>query len=295
MKRKIEQLVFIAIWGILFVSCSDDDKDSVKGITLNTTSMEMRKNTTDTLYATISPNSAENKNVKWESDNSSVVWIGGETNEKCVIRATAPGRATITATTADGGFMATCTIEVYAEIEKMYLSAENLTLEKGDQTQLSCRYIPMDAKFAQTVWGSSDTEVVSVDENGIVKALHGGKADVIATSSDGKFSKSCEVTVKVTLTGIVLDLNNLSLVEGETGKLNATLIPEDTTTPDYYWNSSNPSVVSVDENGHLKALKAGTAIITVTTRQKGFSASCQITVKSAEDVDFKPYGDGQKW
>ena len=65
MKRKIEQLVFIAIWGILFVSCSDDDKDSVKGITLNTTSMEMRKNTTDTLYATISPNSAENKNVKW--------------------------------------------------------------------------------------------------------------------------------------------------------------------------------------------------------------------------------------
>lgn len=295
MKRKIEQLVFIAIWGILFVSCSDDDKDSVKGITLNTTSMEMRKNTTDTLYATISPNSAENKNVKWESDKSSVVWIGGETNEKCVIRANAPGTATITATTADGGFMATCTIEVYAEIEKMYLSPENLTLEKGSQAQLSCKYIPMDAKFAQTVWSSSDSEIVSVDENGIVKALQGGKANVIATSSDGKHSKTCEVTVRVTLTGIVLNLNSLSLVEGETGKLTATLVPEDTTTPDYYWNTSDPSIVTVDDNGNLKALKAGTANISVTTRQKGFSASCQIKVEPAENVDFNPYGDGQKW
>lgn len=295
MKQKINQLLLIAISGIVLASCNDDDKESVKGISLNTSSMEMRKNTTDTLYATISPSSAENIKVTWVTDNSSVVWIGGGTNEKCVVRAVGPGTANITATTAESGYTATCKIEVYAEIEKMYLSAENIILEKGEQVQLSCRYIPMDAKFAQTVWSSSDTDIVSVDENGIVKALHGGKADVIATSSDGKFSKSCEVTVKVTLTGIVLDLNSLSLVEGETGKLNATLIPEDTTTPDYYWNSSNPSVVSVDENGYLKALKAGTAIITVTTRQKGFSASCQTTVKSAEDVDFKPYEDGQKW
>lgn len=257
--------------------------------------MEMRKNTTDTLYATITPNNAENKGVKWESDNSNVVWIGGGTDEKCVIRATGTGTAHVTATTRDGGLAAMCTIEVYSEIEKMYLTPESLALEKGEHAQLKCRFIPMDAKYAQAIWSSSDQNVVSVSDNGEVTAIHGGNASVTATSADGLFSKTCNIFVRVTLTGITLDKSSLLLTEGETAKLNATLIPEDTTSPEYYWSSSNPSVLTVSENGELKALKAGTATVSVTTRYKAYSASCTVVVESAENVDYKPYGDEQKW
>ena len=295
MKRITKQIVFFTIIGLSLISCGDVDKESVKGITLNCTSMEMKKNTTDTLYATIAPSGAENKSVKWESDNSKVMWIGGGTNEKCVVRAVAPGNAHITATTQDGGFVATCTIEVYADIEKMYLTPENLTLEKGERSQLKCSFIPMDAKYAQANWSSSNPNIVFVSDNGEVTANNGGNATVTATSADGLFSKACEIFVRVTLTGITLDKSSLSLVEGETAKLNATLVPEDTTSPEYYWDSSNPSVLTVNENGELKALKAGTAIVSVTTRYKSYSALCTVAVEPAENVDYKPYDDEQKW
>ena len=79
----------------------------VTGVTLDPTSLTLDVNQTAPLTATITPSDATNQNVTWTSDNLSVATVSGG-----VVTAVAPGEATITATTADGGFAATCTVTV---------------------------------------------------------------------------------------------------------------------------------------------------------------------------------------
>ena len=91
--------------------------------------------------------------------------------------------------------------------------------------------------------------------------------------------------------GIELDKNNLALKVGDNAKLNATITPEDALDKTITWESSNPDVVTVDAEGNIKALKEGTSIITVTTKDGGFTAKVEITVTKQEEikeVDKKP-------
>ena len=87
----------------------------------------------------------------------------------------------------------------------------------------------------------------------------------------------------VKVTGISVNPTSLSLVEGETGSLTATVSPSDADDKTVIWDSSDKSVASV-ENGKVTALKAGSANITVKSVDGGFTASCSVSV-SAKTVD----------
>ena len=78
-----------------------------------------------------------------------------------------------------------------------------------------------------------------------------------------------------------MDKSALELMAGAAAQLTAKLNPEDATDQTVTWSSSNGGVVTVDENGSLKALAAGTATITVKTTDGGYTASCAVTVKPA--------------
>ena len=85
---------------------------------------------------------------------------------------------------------------------------------------------------------------------------------------------SCAISV----TGVKLIEKDISLCIGETNKLNATVLPEEATNKDVTWYSSNTSVASVDQNGTVKGVGKGNAVITVKTNSGGFKATCQVTV-----------------
>lgn len=80
---------------------------SVTGISLNKNNTSLIKGTTETLETTITPGNASNQNVTWSTDNSSVATVSNGT-----ITAVNAGNATITVTTQDGGYTATCTVTV---------------------------------------------------------------------------------------------------------------------------------------------------------------------------------------
>lgn len=88
--------------------------------------------------------------------------------------------------------------------------------------------------------------------------------------------KPVDKTVKVESVG--LDKSDITLVEGSSAKLTATVLPENATDKSVKWSSSDAAVVSVDENGNLAALKPGSATITVTTTDGGKTASCTVSV-----------------
>ena len=88
----------------------------------------------------------------------------------------------------------------------------------------------------------------------------------------------------VPVTGVTLDQTALTLVIGETAKLNATVLPEDATDKTILWGTSDSAVAVVDENGTVTAVKEGTAQIAAAAGDRG--AVCKVTVVPARTGAF---------
>ena len=82
------------------------------------------------------------------------------------------------------------------------------------------------------------------------------------------------------MTGISLNKSTTSIAVGSDETLTATLTPANTTYDTVSWSSSDTSVATVDDDGEVTAVAAGTAVITATTERGGYTASCTVTVTS---------------
>ncbi|GGF86558.1 hypothetical protein GCM10010912_34830 [Paenibacillus albidus] len=132
------------------------------------------------------------------------------------------------------------------------------------------------------VWTSSNTQVATVDQTGVVTAIAKGQTVVTAATYDSSFQDKSDIVVYVQPTGIALNKLVASLYVGEAEELTATVSPADADNPFTLWTSSDPSVVSLvggsSTSRAIKALSAGTAVITVTAVDSGFLASTQVVV-----------------
>ena len=112
---------------------------------------------------------------------------------------------------------------------------------------------------------------------------------VTATNKAGSDSREFTLTVNkatVSVTGVKLDKTTLSLVEGASAQLTATVLPENATNKNVTWSSDKPEIATVDNNGKVTAVKEGTATITVKTTDGGYSASCAVTVNKPAPAEF---------
>ncbi len=149
----------------------------------------------------------------------------------------------------------------------------NETLPLNVSTNISDYYL---------TWESSDSIIASVDSIGIVEGRKKGNATVTAIMhlpDEGLFKVKFEIIVINKATNISLDKEFLQLIIGDSDTLVATVTPVDVDINTLYWRSSNSSIVTVDDEGHITAKAAGTATITVsTTDGSNLSASCEVTV-----------------
>lgn len=285
-------LIFLSLLSIVisFSSCGGDDDVSVSGIKLDKTTLSLLKGESGKLTATISPEDATNKTINWTSSNTGVATVDINGN----VTALSTGTSIISATSVDGKFSASCTVTVSVNVSSISLSQTSVTLEKGQSVTLTATVLPNDASNKDITWTSSDINIVSVDGNGNVFAVNGGQAEIIVNSADGNVKATCNITVIVPVQNVSLDKTELSLIKGQQTTLVASILPEDATTKDVTWTSSDNNVVSVDK-GTITAIAVGTATITVTTADGNKTASCQITVNKSETIGYDPYGDGQQW
>ena len=190
------------------------------------------------------------------------------------------GKATITATVAANGshekLVATCEVFVTIPVSGVTLSQTELPLVKGATATLTATVVPSDATNQKVTWSSNNTSIAKV-ENGIVTAVSAGNATITVTTEDGNHTATCEVTVTVPVTGVMLSQTELSLVKGATATLSAMVVPADATNKKVTWRSSNTSIATV-ENGIVTAVSAGNATITVTTEDGNHTATCEVTV-----------------
>ena len=172
------------------------------------------------------------------------------------------------------------------ELEGISLNATELTLAPEGTGQIKVIPIPENAKEVELVWESSDESIVTVDENGNVKAIKEGTAVITVKTADGRYSATCTVTVSKEVVGVegVEISGDKEVRVGKTIKLTAKVSPENATNKQVTWSSSNKRVATVDQNGVVKGIKEGKVTITVTTVDGEKVATYQITVKAAEEA-----------
>lgn len=258
----------------------------VTGVTLNKSFITMSVNQAAVLYATVAPATAYNKSITWTSDNSNVV----EVSQNGVLKSKAEGVAHITVTTVDGGFADVCTVYVgNVPVTGIKLNTADLSIGIGQPVILTATVTPENATNKSVSWKSSNTNIATVDSNGVVIGKAAGKAAITAATTDANYSAVCNITVygignDISVTGISLDKTNVSLTVGKVIILLARITPFNATNKQVTWNSSDSSVAVVEHNSGIVTAKGqGTAWITATTADGGYKAYCNVTVTNDND------------
>ena len=233
------------------------------------------------LEAKVLPEDATNKEVKWSSSNESVCVV-----HQGKVVAMGYGICLISAITVEGGFAATCVVNVVPSVASLELDKHELSINVGVTDKLFVQISPSSAENKNVVWSSSNDEIVAVSQDGSFTAMKSGEAWIKAVSEGNPEAKdSCKVTVIQPVTGIELSQSSCHLTQiGESFQLEATVLPEDATNKEVRWSSSNGSVCLVSK-GKVVATGYGVAVVMATTADGGFLATCTVTVEDTSAIN----------
>ncbi len=246
-------------------------KNTENNLQLNICSKVVKKG--DTLQLKAYRNGIEVKNITWSvtygSPNTSITKYG-------LVRTLNIGLATITAVDSNGN-KANCNINVVEGIGKISFGITEVNLKKGETVRYNPIISPTPNNYIKlTNWTSSNSSVATVDSTGNVTANSVGKT-TISVSSESGFTTSYTLNVISPATYMYFEEPNVTLVKGQSKKLNLIVKPDDCTDTITY--NSSDSDLSVDSNGVITASERYTGTYTITAESSsGATATCQVKV-----------------
>lgn len=261
----------------------------VSAITLNSTEATLTEGETMQLTATVAPANATNTDLVWYSSDEAVATV----STSGLVTAVAAGTAVIGAKANDGsGVEALCSITVEPKVylvATITLSNTEATILEGETLQLSATVSPDNATNPSLTWTSSNAEVATVDESGVVTAVSAGESVITVKANDGsEVQATCQITVEkaiVLVNEIVLNVTEKTLNVGDSLQLTATVSPADASDPTFSWSTSDSLVAIVGADGLVTALTPGEVVITATANDaSGISASCTLTILNGEGI-----------
>lgn len=240
----------------------------------------------------------ENAELKWKSNDESIVKIVGNSTNEITIKGVAVGKAQI---------QAYLEIKKSGQIEKVKTEVCNITVVSESQTPVeeidfsmisgeqkrtidlsspvtTCELKPIiypesARDSVELEWESSNPEIASVDENGIVTGNKNGTAVITVRTNNGKHAETT-VEVQTSPTEIVLNAAELQIdiAQAQHTKLEAAIKPVTANVKTgITWSSSNSDVASVNQTGEVEAKSTGKTVISVVT-ENGCATDCTITV-----------------
>lgn len=290
---KLFKNLFIVLFATTLGSCSMTNPATpsqpvdVNGVELNLTEHTIQNGSSFQLEAYVKPDNALNKNVTWSVQRkySGILSV----SETGLVTALAEGTGVVVVTTEENYFTASCTVNVVKKITPatgVSLSKSIASIQQGKSLTLVATVAPTTATTKSVTWSSSNPNVASV-AGGVVSGVSQGSAVITATTVDGGFTATCEVTITepTHVSSVALDHTSLTLKAERTASLVATVSPSDAYDKSITWSSSNPNVATVSSAGVITAKGVGSATITVTTNDGNHKANCTVTVeeKGASD------------
>lgn len=264
----------------------------VENLTLDKNYCALNEGESMVLTAAVLPEEAADRLVYWDAGGSDIVELKpfGEDQMQCAIRAIKEGMAMISATA--GTKQAFCALNTYPAIvavESIALSQSAATVTEGETLTLTAAVKPDNATNKTVTWAASPDSVVKITTGGkngetctvLVKSV----GSAVVTASAQGHTATCTITAAakpVEVSSIKLDSTALSLTEGDTARLTATVLPDNATNKTVTWTTDAPEVATV-ANGVVTAKSAGAAIITAAAGSK--TARC-VTNVAAKKVYY---------
>ena len=181
----------------------------------------------------------------------------------------------------------TCLTACSVKPESLVLSSEKMTIKTSNSQSVSYEILPENTSDKTVTWSSSNSDIASVNNVGIITANNAGECTI--TAKCGDLTATLSVVVIKPVEQLILNKYEVSLVEKETFSLACTIVPEDATDEEITWTSSDASIAKVDEKGLVTALKAGKCTITASCNEKIATANINIEkkVEATEKVTKK--------
>ena len=272
--------IMLALSSTMVIPVEAKAAPKAKKIVLNVTKKTMKVGQTTTLKVKkVSPSNAS-KSVKYSTSKKSVATV----DSKGKIKAKAAGTATITVTSkSNSKVKATCKVTVKQPVKKIQISKNVLAVQKGKTVNIKATVKPKNASNKKLKYKTSNKKIATVNSKGKVKGIKNGTVTITVTAADGSKKKAtCKVgvyTAKIKKATVSPSKKTLNV--GQTVTLKTKIkSPSKGAVNLFTWTSSNKKVASVDANGKVKALKAGTATITGTAADGSKKkVTCKITVK----------------
>ncbi len=169
--------------------------------------------------------------------------------------------------------------------KSLTLSEHSINIEKNSTAIIAANILPETAS-KKIDWSSSNTNVATVS-GGVITAVGTGTTTITATAKGTNISDTCNVTVYSTpVTGLsVPGYDNISIPEGSSKQISASVLPLDATDKSIRWTSSNENAVTVNDSGMVTGVGAGSSIITATTNEGGFNKDIIVTSIDGETTD----------
>ena len=226
--------------------------------------------------------------IAFSSDNEKIVKVKNYRYLDAVSSGTANVTATIFSDYNYGGEKITKTFKVTVKspVTGIEVSEDKISLIPGKTYQLKPVVLPADATDTSVSYLTDDETVAIVDENGLIKAVSTGTANITIKANDGsKVTKKVTVSVTQPVTEIVPEKTSYELYKGQFTTLPAPAVkPDNASDKKVAYASSDEKIVKVDDKGMVEAIGAGSAVITITAKD-GSDVKAEITVNVKGQID----------
>lgn len=252
-----------------------------ESVTLSKEALSLIVGRSSQLRASVAPQSTANKKVTWSSSDESIATV----NQNGNVTARGPGVATITATSNDdptvsGSALVTCVrLAKSAAFEQ-----KNYSVIIGQTAPTSVIIGPEDVSSKAVTYKVGNSKIASIDENGVVTGLKGGKTTIYVTTADGSRKQGkATLLVIVPVEGVTYKTPGLRVGSRSTGTFTATILPKDATDTTMTWVISDESIATVSGKNNrfkVKGRQWGRCTVTGTTQDGGHQITLNVNVGS---------------
>lgn len=251
---------------------------------------------TQQLTVLFTPSTDINDKLIWRSSDDSIVTVSDEG----IITGIKVGSAMISCYAEDMGpdHLITCMVYVTDALviaNGLTVLPESATLEVGQTLQMDAVFDPDNTTDQSIRWSSSDESIITINEDGLVTGVAVGQATITAiyyNTPDGtpwvRYAKIVVEPATVVATGFEVTPDSANIKVRETFRITPVFTPENTTDKTVEYQSTDESVATVDENGVVRGVGAGDALIQCQAISGGFIDACAVHVENAIAFSLSP-------
>lgn len=231
------------------------------------------------------PSTANVNDLEWYSLNEAIVTV----TQEGIITPVSIGQTKVIVRSKDGVISKEIAVSVIQTVPLIGISIGGLQqVDVGQTYKIPYTLTPSHTTQLSFVWTSSDETIATVDQQGRMTAHQPGQVTITASNSDGSISSSMTYHIVSPVTYISFDSQyKVTSIDADPQILPITITPDNATNKTIIWESANPEVAYVDQQGYLIAVSSGMAVIRATAEHTNIYAELVVTVTNQISDDTK--------